>query len=125
MFLTRKQWVDSLSVAVGLLVEECLSMEVDTLKVFGRTHVDQVPAHKLIGVHSQALQVVYNAIDGLGNNRQIEFLSIFSQVIIFYNPTVHCLCKLACCVNLSCCVEKLLGEGSFRPGQSEVNNALQ
>lgn len=39
-------------------------MEVDTLEVFGRTHVDQMPAHELVSVHSQALQVVYNAVDG-------------------------------------------------------------
>lgn len=70
MLLTRQQRVDSLSVTGGLLVKERLSMEVDTLEVFGRTHVDQVPAHKLVGIHPQALQAVYNAIDGLGNNRQ-------------------------------------------------------
>lgn len=39
-------------------------MEVDTLEVFGRTHVDQMPAHELVSVHPQALQVVYNAVDG-------------------------------------------------------------
>lgn len=59
--------MDSLSVTGGLLVEERLSVEVNTLKVFGRAHVDQVPAHELVSVHSQALQVVYNAIDGLRN----------------------------------------------------------
>lgn len=70
MLLTRQKWVDGLSVAGDLLVEERLPVEVDTLKVFGGTHVDQVPAHKLVGVHPQALQVVYNAIDGFRNNRQ-------------------------------------------------------
>lgn len=84
MQLTRQQWVDGLSVAGGLLVEECLSVEVDTLKVFGRTHVDQVPAHKLVGVHPQALQVVYNAIDGLGNDRQKTFFIIFGRVTLFF-----------------------------------------
>lgn len=34
-----------LSVALGMLVEECLSMEVDTLKVLRRAHVDQMPAN--------------------------------------------------------------------------------
>lgn len=77
MLLTRQHWVDGLSVADGLLVEERLSVEVDTLKVFGRAHVDQVPAHKLVGVHPQALQVVYNAIDGLGNNRQKDILLLY------------------------------------------------
>lgn len=70
MSLTRQKRVDSLSVACDLLVKERLSMEVDTLEVFGRTHVDQVPAHKLLGIHPQALQVVNNAIDGLGYKRQ-------------------------------------------------------
>lgn len=64
MLPTRQQRVDGLSVAGDLLVKECLSMEVDTLEVFGRTHVDQMPTHKLVGVHPQALQVVYNAVDG-------------------------------------------------------------
>lgn len=44
-------------------------MEVDTVEVFGRAHVDQVPGHQLIGVHPQALQVVDNAIDGLEYSR--------------------------------------------------------
>lgn len=52
---TRQQWVDGLSVADGLLMKECLSMEVDTVEVFGRAHVDQVPGRKLLGVHPQAL----------------------------------------------------------------------
>lgn len=64
MLPTRQQWVDSLSVAGGLLVDERLPMEVDTLKVIGGTHVDQVPAHKLLGVHPQALQGIYDTIDG-------------------------------------------------------------
>lgn len=51
MFLTRQQGVDCLSVAGDLLVKERLSVEVDTLKVLGRAHVDQVPARKLVGVH--------------------------------------------------------------------------
>lgn len=72
MSLTRQKRVDSLSVACGLLVKERLSMEVDTLEVFGRTHVDQVPAHKLLGIHPQALQIVNNAIDGLGYKRPKE-----------------------------------------------------
>lgn len=69
MLLTRQQWVDGLSVALDLLVYERLSMEVDALKVFRRTHVDQVPAHQLVGVHPQALQAVYNAIDGWRKKR--------------------------------------------------------
>lgn len=67
---TRQQREDSLSVAGGLFVKERLSMEVDTVEVFGRAHVDQVPGHKLLGVHPQALQTVYNAIDGLEYSRQ-------------------------------------------------------
>lgn len=55
MFLTRQQRKDSLSVAGSLFVEERLPMEVDTLVVSGRTHVYQVPAHKLVGVHPKAL----------------------------------------------------------------------
>lgn len=55
MMLTRQQWVDSVSVAGALLVDKGLSMEVDTLNIFGRAHVDQVPTRKLVGVHSQAL----------------------------------------------------------------------
>lgn len=39
MLLTRQQWVDGLSVVGYLLVEERLSVEVDTLKVFRGTHV--------------------------------------------------------------------------------------
>lgn len=67
---TRQQWVDCLSVTCGLLMKECLSMEVDTVEVFGRAHVDQVPRRKLVGVHPEALQIVYNAIDGLEYSRQ-------------------------------------------------------
>ena len=37
---TGKQRVNSLSIAGGRLVKECLSMEVDTLEVVGRTHAD-------------------------------------------------------------------------------------
>lgn len=59
-----------MSVAGGLFVKECLSMEVDTVEVSGRAHVDQVPGHKLVGVHPQALQAVYNPIDGLEYSRQ-------------------------------------------------------
>lgn len=62
---TRQQWVDGLSVTGGFLMKECLSMEVDTVEVFGRAHVDQVPGCKLVGVHPEALQIVYDAIDGL------------------------------------------------------------
>lgn len=68
--LTRQQWVDGMSVADSLLMKKCLSMEVDTVEVFGRAHVDQVPGHKLVGVHPQPLQTVYNAIDGLEYSRQ-------------------------------------------------------
>lgn len=63
VMLTGQQRVDGLPVAGDLLVNERLSVEVDALKVFGRTHVDQVPAHQLVGVHPQALQVVYDAVD--------------------------------------------------------------
>lgn len=66
---TRQQWVDGLSVTGGLLMKECLSMEVDTVEVFGRSHVDQVPGRKMVGVHPEALQIVYNAIDGLEYSR--------------------------------------------------------
>lgn len=59
--------MDSLSVVFGLLVDECLSMKVNTLKVFGRAHIDQVPAHKLFGVHPQALKAVYYSIDSYTN----------------------------------------------------------
>lgn len=55
MFLTRQQRKDSLSVAGNLFVEERLPMEVDTLVVSGRTHVYQMPVHKLVGVHPEAL----------------------------------------------------------------------
>ncbi len=75
--------MDSLSVACGLLVEECLSVEVDTLKVFGRTHVDQVPAHKLVGIHPQALQVIYNAIDGLKQKQKDIFYHSHSGDFVF------------------------------------------
>lgn len=44
-------------------------MEVDTVEVFGRAHVDQVPGRKMVGVHPEALQIVYNAIDGLEYSR--------------------------------------------------------
>ncbi len=84
MMFTRQQWVDGLSVAGGLLVEKRLPVEVDTLKVFGRTHVDQVPTHELVGVHPQALQVEYNAIDGFGNHRQKDIFIIFGQVTLFF-----------------------------------------
>jgi len=53
--LTRQQRVDGLPVAGDLLVDERLSVEVNALKVFGRAHVDQVPADQLLGVHPQAL----------------------------------------------------------------------
>lgn len=68
---TRQQRVDSVSVAGGLFVKEGLSMEVDAVEVFGRAHVDQVPGHKLLGVHPQALQTVYDAIDGLEYRQKI------------------------------------------------------
>lgn len=55
VFLTRQQRKDSLSVAGNLFVEERLPMEVDTLVVSGRTHVYQMPVHKLVGVHPEAL----------------------------------------------------------------------
>lgn len=69
-FLTWQQRVDSLSVVFGHLVDECLSMEVNTLKVFGGTHIDQVPVNKLLGVHPQAFKAVYYSIDSYRNNRQ-------------------------------------------------------
>lgn len=68
--LTRQQRKDGLSVAVSVFVQESLSMEVDTLVVSGRTHVNQVPVHELVGVHPQTLQVVYDAIDGWEQNRE-------------------------------------------------------
>lgn len=53
--LTRQQRKDGLSVAVNVFVQESLSVEVDSLIVAGRTHVNQVPVHKLVGVHPQTL----------------------------------------------------------------------
>lgn len=64
-----------MSVAGGLFVKERLSMEVDTVEVVGRAHVDQVPGHKLVGVHPQALQTVYNPIDGLEYSKEKIFVS--------------------------------------------------
>lgn len=63
-------------------MKERLSMEVDTVEVFGRAHVDQVPGHKLVGVHPQALQTVYDAIDGLGYRRQktLVCLKVFQHL---------------------------------------------
>lgn len=80
---TRQQWVDGLSVTDGLLMKECLSMEVDTVEVFGRAHVDQVPGRKLVGVHPEALQIVYNAIDGLEYSRQ-KIIQLVSSHIKFF-----------------------------------------
>lgn len=77
---TRQQRVDGLSVAAGLLMKECLSMEVDTVEVFGRAHVDQMPGCKLVGVHPEALQIVYNAIDGLEYSRK-KILQLVSSHI--------------------------------------------
>lgn len=68
MVLTGQQREDRLSVALDLLVEERLTVEVDTLIVVRRAHVDEVPAGQLVGVHPQALQVVCNSIDGYREN---------------------------------------------------------
>lgn len=40
-----------MSVAGGCRVEECLSVEVDALEIFGRSHVDQVPPDELVRIH--------------------------------------------------------------------------
>lgn len=57
-------------------------MEVDTVEVFGRAHVDQVPGCKLVGVHPEALQIVYDAIDGLEYSRQKIIQLISSHIKI-------------------------------------------
>lgn len=62
--LTRQQWVDSLGVVPDLFVDEGLAVEVDTVEVSGRPHVEEVPADRLVSVHPQTLQTEDDSVDG-------------------------------------------------------------
>lgn len=77
-----------MSVVFGFLVDERLSMKVNTLKVFRRAHIEQVPAHKLFGVHPQALKAVYYSIDSYKKNIIKDIKQDFFDEFFFYQLVV-------------------------------------
>lgn len=66
-------------------MQEGLSMEVDTLVVSGRTHVNQVPVHQLVGVHPQTLQVVYDSVDGWEQRKTSDTTSLCLESLTIHD----------------------------------------
>lgn len=47
-----------------MLVKKGLAMKVNTVKVFWRAHVYEMPIYQLVGIHAESFKTVYNSIDG-------------------------------------------------------------